>query len=368
MAKRDYYEILGVTRTATEAEIKKAYRKLAVQHHPDKNLDDHTAEERFKEAAEAYSVLSDAQKRAAYDRFGHAGVSGAGAGAGFDPGFSNIEDIFDMFGFGDMFGGRSSRRSTVQRGSDLRYDIEITLKDAAEGKDEKLKIPRLEKCEECDGSGAEKGTQPEACITCGGSGQTRYQQGFFSVMRTCPNCQGKGRIIRTPCKKCHGQGRIEKERTLELKIPAGVETGSRLRVAGEGEAGVNGGPSGDLYVVIHVKEHDNFERQGANLYSAVPITFAQAALGAEVKVKTLDGEEDLKIPAGTQTGTVFRLKHHGMPNLSGRGKGDLFVAVTLVTPKTLTKEQRKLLEQLAQVEDKDFEDESFMDKVRNIFG
>jgi molecular chaperone DnaJ len=369
MAKRDYYEILGITKTATEADIKKAYRKMAVQHHPDKNPGDHTAEEKFKEAAEAYSVLSDAQKRAAYDRFGHAGVGAGAGGAGFDPGFSNIEDIFDMFGFGDMFGGRgSSRRSTVQRGSDLRYDIEITLEDAATGKDEKLNIPRLETCETCEGSGAEPGTQPENCITCGGSGQTRYQQGFFSVMRTCPNCQGKGRIIRNPCKSCRGQGRIEKERNLELKIPAGVETGSRLRVAGEGEAGVNGGPSGDLYVVIHVKQHESFERQGANLYSVVPVTFAQAALGAEIKVKTLDGEEDLKVPAGTQTGTVFRLKNHGMPNLSGRGKGDLFVAATLVTPKSLTKEQRKLLEQLAQIEDKDFEDESFMDKVRNIFG
>ena len=368
MAKRDYYEILGITRTATEVEIKKAYRKLAVQHHPDKNPGDHTAEDKFKEAAEAYAVLSDAQKRAAYDRFGHAGVS-SGAGAGFDAGFSNIEDIFDMFGFGDMFGGGGSRgRSSVQRGSDLRYDIEITLEDAATGKDEKLQIPRLEKCEECSGSGAEPGTQPETCITCGGSGQTRYQQGFFSVQRTCPNCQGKGRIIRTPCKTCHGQGRIEKERNLEIKIPAGVETGSRLRVAGEGEGGVNGGPSGDLYVVIHVKEHESFERQGANLYSAVPVSFAQAALGAEIKVKTLDSEEDLKIPAGTQTGTVFRLKSHGMPNLSGRGRGDLFVAVTLVTPKSLTKEQRKVLEQLAQIEDKDFQDESFMDKVRNIFG
>ena len=269
MAKRDYYEILGITRTATEVEIKKAYRKLAVQHHPDKNPDDHTAEEKFKEAAEAYSVLSDAQKRAAYDRFGHDGVR-AGAGAGFDPGFSNFEDLFDMFGFGDMFGGRTSRRSTVQRGSDLRYDLEITLEEAATGKDEKLKIPRLEKCEECGGSGAEQGTSAENCITCGGSGQTRYQQGFFSVMRTCPNCQGKGRVIRTPCKNCHGHGRIEKERALEIKIPAGVETGSRLRVAGEGEGGVNGGPSGDLYVVLHVKDHENFERQGANLYSAVP--------------------------------------------------------------------------------------------------
>jgi molecular chaperone DnaJ len=367
MAKRDYYEILGVSRSSTEVEIKRAYRKLAVQHHPDKNPDDPHAEEKFKEAAEAYSVLSDAQKRAAYDRFGHAGVSGA-AGGGFDPGFSNIEDIFDMFGFGDMFGGRSSRRSTVQRGSDLRYDLEITLEDAAAGKDEKLQIPRLETCDQCKGSGAEAGTQPETCITCNGSGQTRYQQGFFSVMRTCPNCQGKGRIVRNPCKECRGQGRVEKQRTLEIKIPAGVETGSRLRVAGEGESGVGGGPTGDLYVVIHVKEHESFERQGANLYAAVPVTFAQAALGAEIKVKTLDGEEDLKVPAGTQTGTVFRLKNHGMPNLSGRGKGDLFVAVTLVTPKTLTKEQRKLLEQLAQVEDKDFQDESFMDKVRNIFG
>jgi molecular chaperone DnaJ len=365
MAKRDYYEILGVTRTATEADIKKAYRAMAVQHHPDKNPDDHTAEDKFKEAAEAYSVLSDSQKRAAYDRFGHQGV---GAGAGFDPGFGNIEDIFDIFGFGDMFGSRGGRRTTVQRGADLRYDLEITLEEAANGKEEKLHIPRLETCGECKGNGAEKGTTPENCITCGGSGQTRYQQGFFSVMRTCGNCAGRGQIIRTPCKKCKGAGRIEKEKTLDIKIPAGVETGSRLRITGEGEGGVNGGPSGDLFVVLHVAEHETFERQGANLYSAVPVTFAQAALGAEIKVKTLDGEQDLKIPAGTQTGTVFRIKSNGMPALGGRGKGDLFVAVTLITPKTLTKEQRKLLEQLADVEDTDFTDESFMEKVRNIFG
>jgi molecular chaperone DnaJ len=366
MSKRDYYEILNVTRTATEVEIKRAYRQMAVQHHPDKNPDDHTAEEKFKEAAEAYSVLSDPQKRAAYDRFGHQGV-GAGA-AGFDPGFSNIEDIFDMFGFGEMFGQRGGRRTTVQRGADLRYDLEISLEDAATGKDEKLRIPRLETCETCTGTGAEKGTTPENCVTCGGSGQTRYQQGFFSVMRTCANCQGKGQIIKSACKTCRGQGRVEKEKNIEIKIPAGVETGSRLRVTGEGEAGVNGGPSSDLFIVLHVAAHEQFERQGANLYSAVPITFAQAALGADVKVRTLDGDEDLKIPAGTQTGTIFRLKNHGMPNLGSRGKGDLFVAVTLVTPKTLTKEQRKLLEQLAEIEDVDFSDESFIDKVRNMFG
>ncbi len=374
MSKRDYYEILEVTKTASETEIKTAYRKLAILHHPDKNPDDHTAEEKFKEAAEAYSVLSDAQKRAAYDRFGHQGVgAGAGAGgAGFGgAGFSNIEDIFDIFGFGDMFGGGqggSRQRSAAQRGADLRYDLEITLEDAANGKDEKLRIPRLEQCDECDGKGAEKGTEPEKCITCQGSGQTRYQQGFFSVMRTCPNCGGKGQIIKTPCKKCRGAGRVEKEKTLEIKIPAGVETGSRLRVNGEGEGGTQGGQTGDLYVVLHVKDHEIFERQGANLYSAAPVTFAQAALGAEIKVKTLDGEEALKVPAGTQTGTVFRLKSHGMPALGGRGKGDLFVAVTLITPKTLTKEQRKLLEQLAEIEEVNFQDASFIDKVRNIFG
>ena len=370
MSKRDYYEILEINKTATDTEIKAAYRKLAIKHHPDKNPDDHTAEEKFKEAAEAYSVLSDAQKRAAYDRFGHA-AAGASAGAGgFNAGFTNIEDIFDMFGFGDIFSGQRSgtTRTSAQRGADLRYDLEITLEEAALGKEQQLRIPRLEKCDECDGKGAEKGTQPEICTTCSGSGQTRYQQGFFSVMRTCPNCSGRGQIIKYPCKNCRGASRIEKEKTLEVKIPAGVETGSRLRINGEGEGGINGGPSGDLFIVLHVEEHDIFERQGANLYSAVPVSFAQAALGADIEVKTLDGEENLKIPAGTQTGTVFRLKSKGMPALGGRGKGDLFIAVTLITPKTLSKEQRKLLEQLAEIEDINFQDKSFMDKVRNIFG
>ncbi len=375
MSKKDYYEILSVSRTATEVEIKAAYRKLAIKHHPDKNPGDHTAEEKFKEAAEAYSVLSDAQKRASYDRFGHAGVgAGAAGGAGFDPGFSNIEDIFDLFGIGDIFGGRGSgsaggsRRTAAQRGADLRYDLEITLEEAAAGKEEKLRIPRLEKCDECDGKGAEKGTKAETCTTCNGSGQTRLQQGFFSVTRPCSNCAGKGQIIKNPCKKCRGAGRVEREKSLEVKIPAGVETGSRLRINGEGEAGANGGISGDLYVVVHVKEHEMFERQGANLYVSVPVSFAQAALGSEIKIKTLDGEEDLKIPAGTQTGTVFRLRNQGMPALGGRGKGDLFVASTIITPKNLTKEQRKLLEQLAEVEDMDFQDESFLNKMRNMFG
>jgi molecular chaperone DnaJ len=371
MSKRDYYEILGVTKTASEQEIKSAYRRLAVKYHPDKNPNDATAEEKFKEAAEAYGVLQDAEQRRRYDRFGHAGVaSGAGASWGA-PGFGGIEDILgDLFGFGDVFGGAraGSRRTAAQRGADLRYDLEITLEEAASGMTAQLRIPRLEGCETCKGSGAASGTQPEACVTCGGTGQVRYQQGFFSVARTCNSCRGAGRIIKTPCGDCNGTGRVEREKHMEVKIPAGVETGSRLRVQGEGEGGTQGGPSGDLYVVIHVAEHDQFERQGNNLYEAVPITFAQAALGADVMVKTLDGEEKLKIPMGTQTGTVFRLKGKGMPQLGGRGKGDLFVSVSVITPTSLTREQRRLLEQLAEVENKDLEDKGLVDKVRDIFG
>jgi len=371
MDKRDYYDVLEVARTATDQELKSAYRRLAMRYHPDKNPGDAAAEEKFKEAAEAYTVLSDSEQRKRYDRFGHAGVS-SGAGANWGaPGFGGIEDILgDLFGFGDVFGGSrsGSRRSAAQRGADLRYDLEITLEDAANGMTANLRIPRLETCDICKGSGAAEGTQPEACTTCNGTGQMRFQQGFFSVARTCHACRGVGKVIKSPCKDCRGAGRVEREKQMEVKIPAGVETGSRLRVQGEGESGVNGGASGDLYVVIHVAEHEHFERQGSNLYAAVPITFAQAALGADISVRTLDAEDKVKIPVGTQTGTVFRLKGKGMPMLGGRGRGDLFVSVTVVTPTSLTREQRKLLEQLATVENKDLEDKGLVDKVRDIFG
>ena len=371
MDKRDYYDVLEVARTATDQELKSAYRRLAMRYHPDKNPGDTAAEEKFKEAAEAYTVLSDSEQRKRYDRFGHAGVS-SGAGANWGaPGFGGIEDILgDLFGFGDVFGGSrsGSRRSAAQRGADLRYDLEITLEDAANGMTANLRIPRLETCDICKGSGAAEGTQPETCTTCNGTGQMRFQQGFFSVARTCHACRGVGKVIKSPCKDCRGAGRVEREKQMEVKIPAGVETGSRLRVQGEGESGVNGGAAGDLYVVIHVAEHEHFERQGSNLYAAVPITFAQAALGADISVRTLDAEDKVKIPVGTQTGTVFRLKGKGMPMLGGRGRGDLFVSVTVVTPTSLTREQRKLLEQLATVENKDLEDKGLVDKVRDIFG
>ena len=377
-SKRDYYEVLSISRAASDQEIKSAYRRLAVKYHPDKNPGDAEAEEKFKEAAEAYQVLSDPDQRRRYDRFGHAGVSSSAAGGwGGASGFGGIEDILgDLFGFGDMFGGGAgggrgaagARRSAAQRGADLRYDLEISLEDAAAGMTAQLRIPRLETCDKCKGSGAAEGTQPETCATCNGGGQVRYQQGFFSVARTCGTCRGTGRIVKTPCESCKGAGRVEREKMMEIKIPAGVETGSRLRIAGEGEAGTQGGQTGDLYVVIHVKEHEQFERQGSNLYSSVPITFAQAALGAEINVHTLDGQQTLKIPAGTQTGTVFRLKNHGVPVLGGRGRGDLFVSVTLITPTTLTREQRRLLEQLADIESSDLEDKGLRDKVRDIFG
>lgn len=371
--KRDYYDVLGVARSATEQDLKKAYRRLAHQYHPDKNQTDPEAEEKFKEAAEAYAVLSNPEQRQRYDHFGHAGVASSAAGAAWGaPGFGGIEDILgDLFGFGDVFsatGRGGSRRSAAQRGADLRYDLEITLEQAAVGMTAQLRIPKLETCETCQGSGAAAGTKPETCRTCQGAGQVRFQQGFFSVSRTCSACRGAGQVITSPCEACRGAGRVEREKSIEVKIPAGVETGSRLRLQAEGESGLQGGPAGDLYVVIHVAEHEDFERQGNNLYASVPISFAQAALGAEISVKTLSEDQPLKIPAGTQTGTVFRVRGQGMPVLGGRGKGDLFVSVSVITPTSLNREQRKLLEQLAKIETQDLEDKRLVDKVRDIFG
>ena len=367
MSKRDYYEVLGVSRTASEQELKSSYRRLAMQYHPDRNPGDKEAEEKFKEAAEAYGVLSNAETRARYDRYGHAGVgSSATSGAGGD--FGGFEDILGDL-FGDLFGGRG-RRSGPQRGSDLRYDLELTLEQAAAGYKTQVKIPRLENCETCQGSGAAPGTTPTTCSLCGGAGQVRFQQGFFSVSRTCNQCRGTGRMIANYCKTCGGQGRLEKEQMLEIKIPAGVDTGARLRISGEGEAGAGGGGRGDLYVVIHVKEHDLFERQGNNLYVNAPITFAQAALGAEITVPTLDGEESLTVPEGTQTGSIFRVKGKGIVSLQGQGRGDLFVVTTILTPTRLTREQRRLLEQFAEIESKQSKggERRLADKVKDIFG
>jgi molecular chaperone DnaJ len=369
VSKRDYYEVLGVSRTATEQELKSAYRKLALQYHPDRNPGDHTAEEKFKEINEAYGVLSNAESRSRYDRFGHAGVGSSGASTPWAaPDFGGFEDILGDL-FSDIFGGRASRRGGPQRGADLRYDLEITLEQAAAGFKTQIVIPRLENCATCNGSGSAPGSSPVTCNLCGGSGQVRFQQGFFSVSRTCHQCRGAGRVITSPCKACRGQGRIEKEQQLEVKIPAGVDTGARLRLAGEGEAGQSSGPAGDLYVVIQVKEHDIFERQGNNLYVNVPVTFAQAALGAEIIVPTLDGEETLAVPEGTQTGSIFRLKGKGIVSLQGHGRGDLFVVTTVVTPTRLTREQKRLLEDFASIEERLHQGTArrFGAKVKDIF-
>jgi molecular chaperone DnaJ len=370
LSKRDYYDILGVSRAASEQELKSAYRRLAMQYHPDRNPGDTAAEEKFKEAAEAYGVLSNSETRARYDRFGHAGVSSSAASSAWTSAdFGGFEDILGDL-FGDLFGGRATRRDRPQRGADLRYDLQITLEEAAAGYKTQLKIPRLETCETCRGSGAAPGTTPTTCQQCGGVGQVRFQQGFFSVSRTCSQCRGTGRVIASYCKTCRGDGRVEKEQTLEVKIPAGVDTGARLRIAGEGEAGANGGGRGDLYVVIHVKEHELFERQGSNLYVNVPITFSQAALGAEIVVPTLDGDETLTIPESTQTGSIFCIKGKGIVSLQGHGRGDLFVVTTLVTPARLSRDQRRLFEQLAELEDKQLKSggRKLSDKVKEIFG
>jgi len=375
-AQKDFYELLGVSRTATVDEIKSAYRKAALQWHPDRNPENKKeAEERFREATEVYSVLSDSQKREIYDRYGHAGLSGAGMEAGFDSTiFQDFHDIFgDFFGFEDLFGGRGRRgRSRVQRGADLRYDMSLNFEEAASGVTTKIKLPRLEFCGACNGTGAKAGTGVTTCQTCGGRGQLVSQQGFFMITRTCPACQGAGQVIRERCLECRGQGRIEREKTIELRIPPGVDSGTRLRVAGEGESGPNGGPPGDLYVVLEVKEHPFFERRGADLYCTIPISMAQAALGAELMVPGLTTEERLKIPEGTQSGTVFRLKGKGLPDPHGGGRGDLYYHVRVVTPTKLTREQRKMMEQLGatlKVENKPAErDSSLFEKMKDIFG
>lgn len=350
--KRDYYEVLGVQRGASDQEIKSAYRKLAMQHHPDRNPNNPEAEEKFKECSEAYAVLADAEKRGLYDRFGHAGVGNAGpqGGAGFDPTiFQDFNDIFgEFFGFGDLFGGggRGGRRSRAQRGADLREDVTIEFEEAVFGVERQISYRRHDLCEACKGSGSAAGKAPAPCRTCGGRGQVRYQQGFFSIARTCPGCQGAGTVITDPCLKCKGEGRVLQQKTVEAKIPAGVEEETRIRFNGLGEAGTNGGPAGDLYVVLHVKDHPFFERKGNDLHCVVPISFTQAALGTELKVPTLEGEHALKVPEGTQSGQVLRIRHKGVPVLNGHGKGDLFIEVRIQTPSKLTKRQRELLEEL----------------------
>jgi molecular chaperone DnaJ len=380
VSKRDYYEILGVARTATEVEIKSAYRKLALKHHPDRNPGDKAAEDKFKEAAEAYSVLADTDKRHMYDRFGHAGLGGAATG-GFDPSvFTGFEDILgglgDIFGVGDMFGG-GRRRGGPQRGADLRYDLEISFEESARGAETSIQIPRQESCDTCHGTGAAPGSKPMTCPQCQGRGQLRYQQGFFTVARTCGQCRGSGSIISNPCASCRGGGRVQKEKKLTVRIPAGIATGQRLRLSGEGEGGPGGGPAGDLYVVIHVQEHPFFQREGNDLYCEIPLNFTTLALGGEITMPTLDGDAPYTIPEGTQTGTTFRLRGQGMPDVSGRGKGDLLVTVKVITPKKLSREQRKLLEQLSPLLPKekfeptprdDQEDRGLFDRVKDIFG
>ena len=379
MSKRDYYEVLGVSRTATDQEIKSSYRKLALQFHPDRNPGDKTAEEKFKEAAEAYAVLADSDKRHMYDRFGHAGLGGAATG-GFDPTvFTGFEDILgglgDIFGFGDVFGGRR-RPGGAQRGADLRYDLEISFEEAATGTETTIQIPRHEACETCSGTGAAPGSKPTACPQCHGRGQLRYQQGFFTVARTCGQCRGTGSVIAKPCATCKGTGHVPKERKLTVKIPAGIATGQRMRISGEGEAGAAGGPTGDLYVVVHVQDHPFWQRDGNDLYCEIPVNFPTLAIGGEITIPTLDGDETFKIPEGTQTGSAFRLRGRGMPDVGGRGRGDLVVTVKVITPKKLTKDQKKLLEQLQGLLPKekfeptpaDSEDKGLFDRVKDIFG
>jgi molecular chaperone DnaJ len=343
MSKRDFYEVLGVDKSASEQEIKKAYRRVAMKFHPDRNPDDKDAEAKFKEATEAYEILNDSQKRAAYDQYGHAGVdSNAGGGYG---GGANGAGFSDIFGdvFGDIFGGAGGGRGGPQRGSDLRYTLELSLEEAVRGVEKKVRIPTLVSCETCHGSGAKPGTSPKQCSTCNGVGQVRMQQGFFSVQQTCPTCRGQGTIIEDPCNSCHGRGVKEETKTLSVKIPPGVDTGDRIRLSGEGEAGAMGGPAGDLYVQVSVREHALFHRDGRNLYCDVPISIVDAALGGDLEVPTLDGRVRLKIPAETQSGKLFRLKGKGVAPVRGGGAGDLLCRVQVETPVSLNDEQKALL-------------------------
>lgn len=348
MAKRDYYEVLGLNRNASEAEIKKAYRRLAMKYHPDRNPDDEESLAQFREAKEAFEVLSDSQKRAAYDQFGHAGVDGGAAGGGGGAGAGGFggADFSDIFGdvFGDIFGGGGRRRSA--RGADLRYNLEITLEEAVQGTETEINLPTLVECETCDGSGAKPGSKPRTCSTCGGMGQVRMQQGFFSIQQTCPTCRGEGRMVDDPCTTCRGRGKREQTRTLSVKIPAGVDTGDRVRLSGEGEAGERGAPPGDLYVEVRVKPHPIFEREGANLICDVPIDIATAALGGEVDVPTLDGRVKLKIPAGTQSERAFRLRGKGVKPVRGGSAGDVLCRARVETPVNLTAEQKELFQSL----------------------
>jgi molecular chaperone DnaJ len=353
--KMDYYEVLQVERTANDAELKAAYRKLAMQYHPDRNPNNPDAEEKFKACSEAYQVLSDPDKRAAYDRFGHAGVGGAGnpfaGGSPFGQGGFAQGDLGDIFGdlFGEMFnmGGRGQRASRAQRGRDLKFDLRIEFEEAVFGVEREITIRRAEACEDCKGTGSEGGKQPETCQQCGGRGQIRTQQGFFSVARTCPVCSGTGSVIRNPCKSCRGDGRVPREHKIAVKVPAGVENETRIRYGGEGDAGRWGGPSGDLYVVLEVRAHKFFERDADDLHCVMPISFPQAALGTELIIETLHGPETLKVPEGTQSGKEFRMRGKGVPHLNSHGRGDLIVEVRVLTPGKLTKQQKDLMRQLA---------------------
>ena len=376
MTTRDYYETLGVPRGSDEAAIKSAYRKLALKYHPDRNPDDRTAEERFKEAAEAYSVLADAEKRSRYDRFGHAGVGGAAGGAGFDPTiFADFGDI--LGGLGDLFGFGGGRRGGTRRGADLRYDLEISFEEAATGSETTLQIPREEPCETCNGSGAAPGASPQTCGHCRGRGQIRFQQGFFTVARTCPHCNGVGRLITSPCGTCQGNGRVTRERKLTVKIPPGIATAQRLRLTAEGEHGGQGGSPGDLYVVVHVSDHPFFHREGDDLLCDVPVTYPTLALGGEIDVPTLNDPTTIQIPKGTQPDTRFRLRGKGMPNVDGHGHGDLYVGVKVAVPRKLSREQKTLIETLdatmpTRVLDPQAidagEDRPFFERVKDIFG